>query len=59
MGWFVIVGSIPVGVVGFAAQSLITGSLKSLWGVGQHWSRGAPSCCTQIGLPPSRATSPS
>lgn len=34
MGWFVIVGSIPVGVVGFAAPSLITGSLKGLWVVG-------------------------
>nr|WP_254451076.1 undecaprenyl-diphosphate phosphatase [Aeromicrobium stalagmiti] len=34
MGWFVIVGSIPVGVVSVAAQSLITGPLKSLWAVG-------------------------
>jgi undecaprenyl-diphosphatase len=31
MGWFVIVGSIPIGVVGLAAQDLITGPLRSLW----------------------------
>jgi undecaprenyl-diphosphatase len=31
MGWFVIVGSIPIGVVGFAAKGLITGPLRSLW----------------------------
>jgi undecaprenyl-diphosphatase len=31
MGWYVIVGSIPIGIVGFAAQGLITGPLRSLW----------------------------
>ncbi len=31
MGWFIIVGSIPIGVVGLAAKDLITGPLRSLW----------------------------
>jgi undecaprenyl-diphosphatase len=31
MGWFVIVGSIPIGVVGLVAKDLITGPLRSLW----------------------------
>jgi undecaprenyl-diphosphatase len=31
MGWYVIVGSIPVGVVGLLAKDLITGDLRSLW----------------------------
>ncbi len=31
MGWYVIAGSIPVGVVGFLLQDLITGPLRSLW----------------------------
>ena len=31
LAWFVVVGSIPVGVVGFAAKGLITGALRSLW----------------------------
>ena len=31
MGWFVIVGSIPIGVVGLLARDLITGPLRSLW----------------------------
>jgi undecaprenyl-diphosphatase len=34
MGWFIIVGSIPIGIVGFAAKDLITGDLRSLWVVG-------------------------
>ena len=34
MGWYVIVGSIPIGIVGFAAKDLITGPLRSLWWVG-------------------------
>jgi undecaprenyl-diphosphatase len=34
MGWFVIVGSIPIGIVGLAAKDLITGPLRSLWWVG-------------------------
>lgn len=29
--WYVIAGSIPVGVVGFLAQDLIKGGLRSLW----------------------------
>jgi undecaprenyl-diphosphatase len=31
MGWYIIVGSIPIGVVGFAARDLIKGDLRSLW----------------------------
>jgi undecaprenyl-diphosphatase len=31
MGWYVIVGTIPVGVVGLLAKDLITGDLRSLW----------------------------
>jgi undecaprenyl-diphosphatase len=31
MAWYVIAGSIPVGVVGFLAQDLIKGGLRSLW----------------------------
>jgi undecaprenyl-diphosphatase len=31
MGWYVIVGSIPIGIVGLLAKDLITGSLRSLW----------------------------
>ncbi len=34
MGWFVIVGSVPIGIVGLAAKDLITGPLRSLWWVG-------------------------
>ena len=34
MGWYVIVGSIPIGIVGFAARDLIKGDFKSLWVVG-------------------------
>jgi undecaprenyl-diphosphatase len=30
-GWYVIVGSIPIGVVGLVGKSLITGPLRSLW----------------------------
>jgi undecaprenyl-diphosphatase len=33
MGWFVIVGSLPIGIVGFLAKDLITGPLRSLWWV--------------------------
>jgi undecaprenyl-diphosphatase len=36
LGWYVIAGSIPIGIVGFAAQSLIKGPLRSLW-----WVAGA------------------
>ena len=31
MGWFVIAGSIPIGIVGLLAKGIITGSLRSLW----------------------------
>jgi len=31
MGWFVIIGTIPIGVVGYLAKDLITGPLRSLW----------------------------
>jgi undecaprenyl-diphosphatase len=31
MGWYVIVATIPVGVVGLLAKGLITGDLRSLW----------------------------
>ena len=36
MGWCVIVGTIPIGIVGFAAQGVVTGPLRSLW-----WVAGA------------------
>jgi undecaprenyl-diphosphatase len=29
--WYVILGSIPIGIVGFLAQGLISGPLRSLW----------------------------
>jgi undecaprenyl-diphosphatase len=31
MGWYVIVGSLPIGVVGLLAKDLVTGPLRSLW----------------------------
>jgi undecaprenyl-diphosphatase len=31
MGWYVILGSIPIGVIGLLARELITGPLRSLW----------------------------
>jgi undecaprenyl-diphosphatase len=31
MGWYVIVGSIPIGVAGLLGKDLITGDLRSLW----------------------------
>jgi undecaprenyl-diphosphatase len=34
MGWYVIVGSIPVGLAGLLGKDLITGPLRSLWVVG-------------------------
>jgi undecaprenyl-diphosphatase len=34
MGWYVIVGSVPVGLAGFLFKDLITGGLRSLWVVG-------------------------
>lgn len=31
LAWYVILGSIPIGVVGFLARHLISGSLRNLW----------------------------
>jgi undecaprenyl-diphosphatase len=31
MGWYIIAGSIPIGIVGIAFKDLITGPLRSLW----------------------------
>ena len=31
MGWYVIVGSLPIGIVGFAGKDVIRGPFKSLW----------------------------
>ena len=31
MAWYVIAGSIPIGVVGFLSKDLVTGPLRSLW----------------------------
>src|SRR4051794_11540541 len=36
MGWYVLVGSLPIGVIGFLAKDLISGPLRSLW-----WVAGA------------------
>lgn len=33
MGWYVLVGSLPIGVIGFLAKDLISGPLRSLWWV--------------------------
>lgn len=33
-GWYVIVGSIPIGIVGFLGKDVISGPLRSLWWVG-------------------------
>jgi undecaprenyl-diphosphatase len=33
LAWYVIAGSIPIGIVGFAAQDLVKGPLRSLWWV--------------------------
>ena len=30
-GWYVILGSVPIGILGFAAKSVIKGPLRSLW----------------------------
>lgn len=34
MGWYVIVGSIPIGIIGLVAKDVISGPLRSLWVVG-------------------------
>jgi undecaprenyl-diphosphatase len=31
MGWYVIAGSVPIGVIGLLAKDVITGPLRSLW----------------------------
>ena len=31
LAWYVIIGSIPIGIIGFAARHLIAGPLRSLW----------------------------
>lgn len=31
MAWYVIAGSVPIGIVGFAAKGLISGPLRNLW----------------------------
>lgn len=31
MAWYVIIGSIPIGIVGFLAKDLIAGGLRNLW----------------------------
>ena len=36
LGWYVIVGSLPIGLVGFAGKDVISGPLRSLW-----WVAGA------------------
>ncbi|MEV6415073.1 undecaprenyl-diphosphate phosphatase [Kribbella sp. NPDC051718] len=36
LGWYVLVGSLPIGIIGFVAQGLISGPLRSLW-----WVAGA------------------
>jgi len=33
MGWFVILGSLPIGIVGFLGKDVISGPLRSLWWV--------------------------
>lgn len=31
LAWYVIIGSVPIGIIGFAARHLVTGPLRSLW----------------------------
>jgi len=33
-GWYIIVGSVPIGIVGFALKDVVSGPLRSLWWVG-------------------------
>ena len=33
-GWYIILGSIPIGIVGFLGKDVISGPLRSLWWVG-------------------------
>jgi undecaprenyl-diphosphatase len=34
LAWYVIAGSVPIGIIGFALRHVISGSLRSLWVVG-------------------------
>jgi undecaprenyl-diphosphatase len=34
MGWYVILGSMPIGIIGFLGKDVISGPLRSLWWVG-------------------------
>jgi undecaprenyl-diphosphatase len=36
MGWYIIIGSIPIGVIGLLGRNLVTGPLRNLW-----WVAGA------------------
>jgi undecaprenyl-diphosphatase len=36
LGWYIIVGSIPIGIIGFLGRDVISGPLRSLW-----WVAGA------------------
>lgn len=31
LAWFVIIGSVPIGIIGFTAKNVIAGSLRNLW----------------------------
>ncbi len=33
-GWYIIIGSLPIGVVGFLGKDVVSGPLRSLWWVG-------------------------
>lgn len=33
-GWYIIVGSVPIGIVGFLGKDVVSGPLRSLWWVG-------------------------
>jgi undecaprenyl-diphosphatase len=33
-GWYIIVGSVPIGIVGFLGRDVVSGPLRSLWWVG-------------------------
>jgi undecaprenyl-diphosphatase len=37
LAWYVIVGSIPIGIVGFLGRHIISGSLRNLWVVVAAW----------------------
>ena len=34
MGWWAIIGTIPIGLIGFALRNVVSGSLRSLWWIG-------------------------